>query len=75
MATPPAADRLPALRLCVLQMILADVLLEGGEEGGEKVAEVAVVDLLVVHHCHVVVGFGAQHGEVLSSMVSKDDIM
>jgi hypothetical protein len=48
-------------------MILADVLLEGGEEGGEKVAEVAVVDLLVVHHGHVVVGFGAQHGEVLGS--------
>jgi hypothetical protein len=56
-------------------MVLADVLLEGGEEGGEKVAEVAVVDLLVVHHGHVVVGFGPQHGEVLGSKQKNEDIM
>ena len=46
-------------------MIVPYVLLESGEDGGEKVAKVTAVILLLVHHFYVVVGLGAKNGKFL----------
>ena len=48
--------------------MVSNVMLQRGEHRGEEGAEVAAVVLLLGHHRHVLIGLGAQHREVLSTV-------